>query len=269
MHALTRAAIFISVMTGATFCLAAQQQKNGNPTGSITGHVTIGGKPAPNIAVMLMTWEGNTGTGCTTTKASTGREGLFEFTRLPAGRYQVSAFAPAYFAGTDEQVFQGGKSIMLSDESPSKESTFRSVTLPSPVPAKPAIDVARNGFAVKRGERVAGLSITLAEGARIPAALRLHLIPAEKESAEETLRFAEVAVENDGTFALTNLAPGKYWVLARALADEASTNNSPRPMAWDDEGRKQLRKEGEAANIALELQPCQRLANYVLRYKKQ
>ena len=41
----------------------------------------------------------------------------------------------------------------------------RSVTLPSPVPAKPAIDAARNGFAVKQGERVAGLNITLAEGA--------------------------------------------------------------------------------------------------------
>ncbi|HST22627.1 MAG TPA: carboxypeptidase-like regulatory domain-containing protein [Blastocatellia bacterium] len=115
MHALTRAAIFITVMTGATFCLAAQQQKNGNLTGSITGHVTIGGKPAPNIAVMLMTSGGDTGTGRTTTKASADREGLFEFTRLPAGRYQIVAFAPAYFSRTDEQDFQGGKTIMLSD----------------------------------------------------------------------------------------------------------------------------------------------------------
>ena len=115
MHALTRAAIFITVMTGATFCLAAQQQKTGNPTGSITGHVIMGGKPAPNIAVMLMTSGGTTGTGRTTTKASTDREGLFEFTRLPAGRYQIAAFAPAYFAGTDEPFFQRGKSIMLSD----------------------------------------------------------------------------------------------------------------------------------------------------------
>ena len=165
---------------------------------------------------------------------------------------------------------------------PSEDWYVRRITLPPDAPATQPKDAARNGVAVKTGERVAGMNITVAEGAagvrgrvlpatepaRIPAALRLHLIPAEKESAEETLRFAEVAVESDGTFALTNLAPGKYWVLARASADEASTNNPPRPMAWDGDGRKQLHKEAEAANIALELQPCQRLTDYVLRYKK-
>ena len=166
---------------------------------------------------------------------------------------------------------------------PSEDWYIRRMTLPPDAPATQPKDAARNGVTVKTGERVAGMNITLAEGAagmrgrvlpategaRIPAALRLHLIPAEKESAEETLRFVEVAVESDGTFALTNLAPGKYWVLARPSADEASTDNSPRPMAWDGDGRKQLRKEGEAANVALELQPCQRLTDYVLRYKKQ
>ena len=166
---------------------------------------------------------------------------------------------------------------------PSEDWYVRRITLPPDAPATQPKDAARDGVTVKTGERVAGMNITLAEGAagvrgrvlpategaRIPAALRLHLIPSEKESAEETLRFVEVAVESDGTFALTNLAPGKYWMLARAVTDEASTNNPPRPMAWDNDGRKQLRKEGEAANIALELQPCQRLTDYVLRYKKQ
>lgn len=116
---------------------------------------------------------------------------------------------------------------------------------------------------------VRGRVLSATGGARIPAALRLHLIPAEKESSDETLRFVEAAVESDGTFTLKNIAPGKYWVLARALADEASTNDPPRQMAWDSEGRRRLRKEGEATNIALELQPCQRLTDYIMRYKKQ
>jgi hypothetical protein len=162
---------------------------------------------------------------------------------------------------------------------PTEDWYIRRITLPPDAPATQPKDAAQNGVAVKTGERVAGMTITIAEGAaqvrgrvqtategaRLPAAMRLHLIPAEKESAEETLRFIEVSVESDGAFALTNLAPGKYWV----LVDESSTDNPPRPMAWDGEGRKRLRKEGEAANVALELQPCQRLADYVLRYKKQ
>jgi protocatechuate 3,4-dioxygenase beta subunit len=186
-------------------------------------------------------------------------KGDFKAPRLEAARYHIEA------------------------RMPSEDLYIRRITLPPDAPSTQLKDGAQNGVTVKTSERVTGMNITIAEraagvrgrvlpateGARLSAALRLHLIPAEKESAEETLRFAEVAVESDGTFALTNLAPGKYWVLARALADEASTNNSPRPMAWDNNGRKQLRKEGEAANIALELQPCQRLADYVLRYKKQ
>jgi Carboxypeptidase regulatory-like domain len=167
---------------------------------------------------------------------------------------------------------------------PSEDWYVRSMSLPPDPPSTQPRDAARNGIAVKTGERIAGMNITLAEGAagvrgrvlsategvRLPALLRLHLIPAEKESAEDTLRFMEVAVQSDGTFALTNLAPGKYWVLARPSADEALlTSNPPRPVAWDGDGRKQLRKEGEAATVSIELQPCQRLTDYVLRYKKQ
>lgn len=166
---------------------------------------------------------------------------------------------------------------------PSEDWYVRAILLPPDPPSTQPRDAARNGIPVKTGERITGMNITLVDGAagvrgrvlpategvRLPTSLRLHLIPAEKESAEETLRFMEIAVQSDGTFAMTNLAPGKYWMLARPSTDEASTDSPPRPVAWDGDGRKQLRKEGEAANISIELQPCQRLTDYVLRYKKQ
>jgi hypothetical protein len=155
----------------------------------------------------------------------------------------------------------------------------RSVTLPSPVPAKPAIDVARNGFAVKQGERVAGLNITLAEGAagikgkvvsatesaRLPDRLRVHLVPAEKVSANDVLRFAEVMAQSDGSFSISNLAPGRYWIIALPATDDNSSAR-PQPTAWDSNDRAALRNAAEATNVVLELQACQRVLDYSIKY---
>jgi protocatechuate 3,4-dioxygenase beta subunit len=165
---------------------------------------------------------------------------------------------------------------------PSEDWYVRSITLPPDPPATQPKDAARNGIALKTGERIAGMIIKLSEnaaairgrvvsateGERLPPGLRLHMIPAEKEFADDTLRFAETALQSDGAFVISNLPPGRYFLIARA-ADEAADNREPRPVAWDAEGRKQLRVEGESANIALELQPCQRVTDYTLRYKKK
>ena len=119
MHALARATTFITVILIATLYAmarpATQQQKAGNPTGVITGQVTVSGKPALNIAVMLVPSNGYWGSGRAIAKTTTDREGQFQLTRIPAGRYYIAAFAPAYFSEGDSQFFRGGKSVMLSD----------------------------------------------------------------------------------------------------------------------------------------------------------
>ena len=157
---------------------------------------------------------------------------------------------------------------------------LRAVTLPAATQDKPPVDAARNGLSVKSGDRITGAIVTLTEGAaslrgrvvpategaRLPDRLRLHLIPAEKESADDVVRFSEVAVQSDGLFAFSNLAPGKYWMVIRRDADEAQSANVPRPVAWDAEARAKLLKEAETANNLKELQPCQRVTDYVLRY---
>lgn len=157
---------------------------------------------------------------------------------------------------------------------------IRAVTLPPAAQNRPPVDASRNGFTFKAGERITGMTVTLAEGAaglggrvvpaaegaRLPDRLRLHLVPAEKEAADDTLRFAEAAVQSDGTFSLKNVATGRYLLVARPIPDEEATERLPRRVAWDAEGRKMLRREAEAANTAMELQQCQRVADYVLRY---
>jgi hypothetical protein len=144
-----------------------------------------------------------------------------------------------------------------------------------------ADDLARNGVRLKSGERLSGALITLGEGAaglkgkvvaegaaRLPARMLAHLAPAEPEARDEALRFVESRVESDGFFSFSNLSPGKYWLLARAVPDSEPNDKPARPAAWDAAERAKLRREAEAAKIVIELKPCQRIRDYALRYGK-
>ncbi|HEV3470386.1 MAG TPA: carboxypeptidase-like regulatory domain-containing protein [Pyrinomonadaceae bacterium] len=126
------------------------------------------------------------------------------------------------------------------------------------------------------GQRLAGLSIRLAAGAASAAgsvaaepgappfaALRVYLVPAERERAEDTLRYAEATPTPAGSFAFRNLAPGRYLLVVRAT-DAAEAR--PRPPFWDADARAALRREAAAAGLTLDLQPCQRAADLTLRY---
>lgn len=71
------------------------------------------------------------------------------------------------------------------------------------------------------------------------------------------------------TLAFPNVAPGRYLLLARVSKDESDGAGitGPRPAAWDAASRTELRREAEAANVFVELAPCQRLSDVVLRYE--
>jgi hypothetical protein len=160
---------------------------------------------------------------------------------------------------------------------PGEDWYIRSINLPGPASSK-LIDAGRDGIAVKAGERVTGLTITAQEGAAslrgrvviaqanaiLPARLRVHLVPAEREESDNVLRFAEAPVQSDGSFLLTNMAPGRYWLLARPSGDV--TDDAIRPAAWEREARAKLIQEAASTNIPIELRPCQRIGDHALRY---
>ncbi len=163
---------------------------------------------------------------------------------------------------------------------PDEDWYVKSVILSS-VPAANAAarQASNNGIVVKAGEKVVGLTITVAEGAaglkgkittsrdeKLPAGLRVYLIPAEPEAKDDLLRFAEANVDDD-SFTFTNLPPGKYLLLARTNPQPKSSEAPVHPLAWDATERTRLRKEAEAANAAVELKPCQRLTDFTLRSK--
>jgi hypothetical protein len=141
-------------------------------------------------------------------------------------------------------------------------------------------DVARSGIALKAGEKIAGLTVAVAggaaalsgkvdpvrEGSRLPARLRVHLVPAEAGAASDVLRYAEAFARSDGSFSLSNIAPGKYWLVARAVPDDEPGDGPPAPAAWDAVERAKLRKEAAAMKVEIELKPCQRVTDQIVKY---
>lgn len=122
-----------------------------------------------------------------------------------------------------------------------------------------------DGLAIKSGDKIKDVTITLANGAaklsgklktdtgKQPSSnLRIHLIPTEKESAEEPLRYFEVSANDNGSFSFLHLPPGKYWLLAQPAEETAASASA---------NRLKLRREAETANHLIELKPCQ-LLNY-------
>ena len=162
---------------------------------------------------------------------------------------------------------------------PDEHWFVKSVLLPAAPAANPsAREAGRNGVLLKAGEKLTGLSVTLAEGAaglkgnvtsigKLPPRLRIHLLPAEPEAKDDLLRFAEVSADEDGSFAFANVAPGKYLLVARAVAETEQADKPSKPVAWDVAERAKLRKEAETANATVELKTCQRL-DFSLRWAK-
>lgn len=167
----------------------------------------------------------------------------------------------------------------LESQLPGESWYVRALVLPGSTPAKQN-SAAQNGLSLKQGEQISGVTVNLAEGAAslrgkvvssiegasLPSRLRVYLVPADRQQADNLLRYAEAGVQADGAFTLTSVAPGRYWLVARPLADSEVNETLPRPLAWDATDRANLRREAEAINAIVEFSLCQRVADYALRF---
>jgi Carboxypeptidase regulatory-like domain len=162
----------------------------------------------------------------------------------------------------------------------------RSITIPTPTAAREPQalmnlrDISRAGLEIKPGDKVTRVTVKVAEGAAglrgkvvaenegasLPSRLRVHLAPVDAALANEVLRYAEVLTRNDGSFAFNNLAPGKYWLLARPVPDDEPVDRPPRLLSWDSAERARLRMEAEKKKIEVELKPCQRLNDFSFKF---
>ena len=161
-----------------------------------------------------------------------------------------------------------------------KSVSWPSVAGAKAAPANRPVDAARNWTILKPGDRLSGLIITMAagaaslrgqieiaEGQRLPPRLFVYLVPAEPEKADDVLRFFAALVEADGSFALNNLPPGRYWPIAQTANDSDVNVLSKLRLPDEAEARAKLRHDAESAKIETGLQPCQNLTGYRLPLK--
>jgi hypothetical protein len=90
------------------------------------------------------------------------------------------------------------------------------------------------------------------------------MVPADREQANDVLRYSETTITSDGSFAFSNIAPGRYLIVSRVESRAETPGTTPRPAAGDPTVRAKLRQEAEAAKVVVDLKPCQRLKDYAL-----
>jgi len=190
------------------------------------------------------------------------KDGAFVLRNLRPGQY---SFNPRYFAR-----YWYLKSISIS-------SGGTSLPAKSPATSTTSKDAARNWTALKTGDRLNGLTITLTEGAASIRGLinkppeakaetpsRIYLVPAERERADDPLRYFTSEVVSDGSFSFGNLPPGKYWTLAQPTLEENPNSTEKLRLPDAAEARARLRRSAELLKSEVELKPCQNLTDVKL-----
>lgn len=186
--------------------------------------------------------------------ATVEENGAFVVRALPPARYR---FEPRFYA---------------------RYWYLQSIVMNTTTPKPQKIDVAATWTAVKSGEQLKNVIITLAEGAAsirgglalaegtaAPAGMVVYLIPAEPDKAEDVLRFFVTDVASDGTFTLNNLPPGKYLAITQTNVDAQIATLSKLRQPEAAAARIKLRRVAETQKSELELKPCQNLVDYQLK----
>jgi protocatechuate 3,4-dioxygenase beta subunit len=93
---------------------AQDQRRPGEFTGSISGRITIGSKPAAGITVALLS-SGASFQQPPVSRTRTDEQGYYRFNGLQVGQFIVSPLAPSYVAPTDINQFRPGKAITLHE----------------------------------------------------------------------------------------------------------------------------------------------------------
>jgi hypothetical protein len=246
------------------------------PLGSIAGKFTL--EATPGVCESKRKWSleeallairpGTKPGGATTARSQTVVNGLtekgeFTVNNLIANRYFLEPRLP------NENWYVKAITAEASTSTPGRAAR-----------GALSADISRNGITLKAGEKIIGVTVTIADGAagvsgkvtparegsRLPTRLLIHMVPSEAGAANDVLRYAEAFARSDGSFSLSNIAPGKYWLIARAAPDDEPSDRPPAPGAWDASERAKLRREAETLKIEVELKPCQRLPDQLVKY---
>ncbi len=194
-------------------------------------------------------------------------------TRQAGPQRPIAPFASGDFLFRNLEAGRWRLAVRLPDENWYVRSITSATSTASTAARKPATvaaatpNIGRSGALLKSGEKLTGVTVTIAEGAAglkgsLPDASKgkqqIHLIPAEKENADDVLRYAQTNTNGEGIFQFKHIAPGRYLLLAKPVKEDSAK------LTWDAVQRAALRKEAEAAGNLVELGVCQRLDDFKL-----
>jgi hypothetical protein len=141
----------------------------------------------------------------------------------------------------------------------------------------PAVNIPRDGISLKRGDHIAGLTVTITEGAAqlsghlsagegqtLPLKLRVYLVPEDRVAAANLYRYYETSAEKDGSFTLDNVAPGRYLIVPRR-AEENETGVT-KLVRLDETLRTTVLKEAEGLKRVVAFKPCEKVADFDLPF---
>lgn len=155
----------------------------------------------------------------------------------------------------------------------------RSIQFSSAAQKKP-VDVTRVWTNLKFGDRLSGLTVTLAqggasfrgqlalgEGEEAPPRALVYLAPVERERVDNVLNYTGATVTPDGKIAINGIPPGRYWIFAQTVPEDAPVPLARVRYPHETETRARIRREGEAAKTEIEFKPCQSVVDFKLPLK--
>jgi hypothetical protein len=163
-------------------------------------------------------------------------------------------------------------SYRIDPREPATGWFVKSITLG---PAARLGNVARDGVTLKNGDRASGINVTISEGAAelvgritlgegqsLASNVRVYLVPFEREAADNPLRFFEARPESNGKFTIDYIAPGRYFIIARAA--EENEYGTPKPIRFDTAFRTKVLQDASASKKDIAFNPCAQTLNYEL-----
>lgn len=139
------------------------------------------------------------------------------------------------------------------------------------------LDLVANPAVLKPGQQLSNITITLAgggasirgrvalaEGTAVPANT-VYLVPVDPGKVEDVLRYFVTGIAADGSFALNNLPPGKYLLLAQVNSDTQVATLAKLRQPEAAAARSKLRRTAESRQTEIQLKPCQNVADYQLK----
>lgn len=177
-------AILVGLVTFTAVVVRGQEVTAGNS--SVSGRITIGGQPAQGISVIAAYFESARAEGPRTSKATTDSAGYYRIAQLAAGRYFISAVAPAFVGGPP-------KTVTLADGEEAGGIDF---------------PLTKGGVITGRVTTADGRPVVLESVALIP------VIESGDESSSGFGGMPQIITDDRGIYRAYGVAPGRYRVSA-------------------------------------------------------